>query len=93
MPTKLSDAEVDTRLDSAPKWRYDGVALVQTFVRKDFNDAITFVNAVAAAANAADHHPDISISWNRVTIRTWSHDAGGTTDRDFQLATVLDALP
>jgi 4a-hydroxytetrahydrobiopterin dehydratase len=50
------------------------------------------VNAVAAVANRQNHHPDIAISWNRVTIRTWSHDANAITERDAALARAIDAL-
>ncbi len=51
-----------------------------------------FVNAVAAAANAADHHPDIAISWSRVGLTLTSHDTGGLTERDFDLAAAIDRL-
>ena len=73
-------------------WQQDGKAIVRTFDRGDFNGSIAFVNAIAAAANAADHHPDLSISWNRVTVRLWSHDAGKVTERDLRLAAQIDAL-
>jgi 4a-hydroxytetrahydrobiopterin dehydratase len=79
-------------LASLPGWRLLGNAIERTYDRKDFNGSIHFVNAVAAAANAADHHPDLSISWNRVTVTLSSHDAGGVTDRDLALAKAIDAL-
>jgi 4a-hydroxytetrahydrobiopterin dehydratase len=73
-------------------WTNDGQALVKTFERDGFDGAIEFVNAVAAAANRLNHHPDIAISWNRVTIRTWSHDANAITERDAALARAIDEL-
>jgi 4a-hydroxytetrahydrobiopterin dehydratase len=73
-------------------WTNDGQALVKTFERDGFDGAIAFVNAVAAVANSQNHHPDIAISWNRVTIRTWSHDVNAITARDAALARSIDAL-
>jgi 4a-hydroxytetrahydrobiopterin dehydratase len=93
MPQPLDDAAIAHGLTKLPEWTRDGNALTRTFVFKDFDGSIAFVNRVAAAANAAEHHPDIAISWNEVTIRTWSHDANGITQRDLDLAATLDTLP
>ncbi|HZO95200.1 MAG TPA: 4a-hydroxytetrahydrobiopterin dehydratase [Candidatus Baltobacteraceae bacterium] len=79
-------------MDVPPGWTGDDKALTKTFDRGDFGRAIAFVNEVAAVANSLDHHPDLAISWGRVTIRTWSHDAGGITQRDVALAEAIDAL-
>lgn len=76
-----------------PGWAYDGQAFVRVFDRTNFDGAIVFVNAVAAVANRLDHHPDIALSWNEVTIRTWSHDVNAVTERDVELARAIDALP
>ncbi len=92
MATPLSDDEVVRRLASRPGWSRDGGAIVRVYDRPDFAGSIAFVNAVAAAANALNHHPDIAISWNKITIRSSSHDAGGITARDFTLAEKIDAL-
>ena len=73
-------------------WTHDGEALVRVFDRKNFDGSIAFVNAVAAAGNRLDHHPDIALSWNEVTIRTWSHDVDAVTERDVALARAIDAL-
>ena len=73
-------------------WTNDGQALEKCFDCGDFHGSITFVNAVAATANRLNHHPDITISWNEVTIRTWSHDVKAITDRDVGLALAIDAL-
>ncbi len=75
-----------------PGWARDESEIVRSFDRGDFNGSIAFVNAIAAAANAADHHPDLAISWNEVMVRLSSHDAGGLTERDFALARTIDRL-
>jgi 4a-hydroxytetrahydrobiopterin dehydratase len=67
-------------------------ALEKTFVFADFVEAMTFVNRVADAAEAAGHHPDIAISWNRVTLRVSTHDAGTITQKDHELVAAIDAL-
>jgi 4a-hydroxytetrahydrobiopterin dehydratase len=73
-------------------WSRDAGEIVRTFDCGNFNGSIAFVNAIAAAANAADHHPDLAIAWNNVTVRLSSHDAGGLTARDFDLARTIDGL-
>jgi len=88
----LTHAEITTRLEALPGWSHRGNAIEKHFDCKDFAGSMRFVNAVADAANAQDHHPDISISWNDVAITLSSHDAGGLTDRDFKLATTIQAL-
>lgn len=85
-------AEIAARLAAMPGWHHRGNALEKRFDCGDFDGAIRFVNAVAAAANAQDHHPDITISWNAVAIVLSSHDAGGITTRDFRLAATIDAI-
>jgi 4a-hydroxytetrahydrobiopterin dehydratase len=77
-------------LQSLPGWKRRGNALEKTFDCTDFNGSIAFVNAVAAIANGLDHHPDVTISWNRVTCSLSSHDAGGITERDFGLAHAIE---
>ena len=67
-------------------------ALERTFRYKDFAAAIDFVNRVAELAEEENHHPDIAIHYNRVTLRWWTHTAGGITDRDRQLAEKTGAL-
>jgi 4a-hydroxytetrahydrobiopterin dehydratase len=91
MPAPLPDSEIMARL-ALGAWQRDGDTIVRVFDCKNFDGSIAFVNAVAAIAKAQDHHPDIDISWNEVTVRTWSHDAGGITERDFTLAKAIDAL-
>ncbi len=92
MPTPLSGDVVARELGALPAWRLDAGEIVRVYDRGNFNGSIAFVNAIAAAANAADHHPDIAIAWNAVTVRLSSHDAHGLTERDFALARTIDAL-
>ena len=92
MPQPLSDDAIARELAELPGWTRDGAEIVRTFDRGNFNGSIAFVNAIAMAANAADHHPDIAIAWNDVTIRLSSHDAHGLTERDFALARTVDGL-
>jgi 4a-hydroxytetrahydrobiopterin dehydratase len=89
---RLPDDAIARELGALPGWRRDADAIVRTFDRRDFDGSIAFVNAVAAAANAADHHPDLTIAWNNVGVRLSSHDAGGITARDIALAHTIDGL-
>ena len=74
-------------------WRRRGDEIYREFRCSDFAAAMAFVNRVAAAAEAADHHPDILVhDWNRVRFTLTTHSAGGLTDRDFELARVIDGL-
>lgn len=92
MPQPLPDDAIARKLAALPGWARAGDEIVRTYDRGNFNGSIAFVNDIAAAANDADHHPDIAISWNDVTVRLSSHDAHGLTDRDFALAETIDAL-
>ena len=91
MAERLSDAAVATGLASL-QWTRSGDELVRTVTLKDFAEAMAFVNSVAALAEAANHHPDIAISWNKVTLHLTTHDAGGLTQNDLDLAAQVDAL-
>lgn len=90
----LADAEIDERLATLdPSWRREGEEIVRDLERESFADAIALVNAIAAQAERADHHPDILIhSYRRLRITITTHAAGGLTDRDFALARAIDAL-
>jgi 4a-hydroxytetrahydrobiopterin dehydratase len=90
----LSDSEVEQRLLDVPLWQ---VGEERTIARElafaNFADAIAFVNRVAEAAEAADHHPDILVhGWNKVRLTLSTHSAGGLTDADFRLAAEIDRL-
>jgi 4a-hydroxytetrahydrobiopterin dehydratase len=67
-------------------WTEVGKALERDFEFDNFVDALAFVNRVGELAEAEDHHPDIAIHYNRVTLRWWTHTEGGITDRDRELA-------
>jgi 4a-hydroxytetrahydrobiopterin dehydratase len=73
-------------------WTRVGEHIEKTVTRPDFAQAMAFVNRVAEVAEEKNHHPDIGISWNRVTLRLSTHDAGGLTALDFDLARAVDRL-
>ena len=89
---KLSTEKIKAALASVPEWRRQGDIIVRTYTFKDFPAAIKFVNGVAELAEAAWHHPDIDIRWNKVTLALTTHDASGLTDKDFALAGKFDGL-
>ena len=89
----LTQAEVDAALDEQGlRWAREGDVLVTTAKLHDFGAALEFVNAVAAAAEAANHHPDIDIRWNTVRLVLSTHDSGGITLLDLALAGAIDRL-
>jgi len=88
----LDDAAVEKGLKRLPGWERRGNEIVKTFVRRDFMGAISFVHEVADAAEAAGHHPDIDIRWNKVTLALCTHAQGGLTESDFELAARIDEL-
>jgi 4a-hydroxytetrahydrobiopterin dehydratase len=83
---RLSDAEIAERLTRLPDWERQGDEIRRTFSFADFEAAMAFVNRVADLAEAMDHHPDIDIRYSKVTLTLSTHDAGGLTARDFDLA-------
>jgi 4a-hydroxytetrahydrobiopterin dehydratase len=90
--TKMTDTEVVDALKSVPDWSEINGALQRTFQFKDFVEAMRFVDKVAAAAERSQHHPDILVRWNKVTLTVNTHDAGGITVKDFDLAKQADAM-
>jgi len=88
----LTPEQVATGLAETPGWQVDDAQLTQTVTRKDFRDALLFVNAVGFLAERANHHPDIFISWNKVTLTLSTHSEGGLTDKDFALARQINEL-
>ena len=87
---RLASDAIARELATVPGFVLDGVAISRTWRFSDFKTAMMFVNGVAALAEKADHHPDISIHYSEVTLRIWSHDAGGLTARDFALARTIE---
>ena len=92
MTTKLTEEEVKTSLEDAPEWTEVSEAIQRTFQFDDFVGSMEFVNKVADAAERAQHHPDILIRYNKVTLTLATHDAGGITERDFSLAKRIDSF-
>jgi 4a-hydroxytetrahydrobiopterin dehydratase len=91
LPVKpLTPEEVAAAMAGVPGWAARDNAISRTYTFRDFPAAIAFVNSVARAAESANHHPDIDIRWNKVTLTLSTHDAGGVTEKDFALARVLD---
>jgi 4a-hydroxytetrahydrobiopterin dehydratase len=89
---KLSDTEIQTRLADLPDWSELNGAIQRTFQFPDFVSSMQFVNQVADAAEGLNHHPDILIRYNKVTLTLSTHDASGITDRDFDLALQIDRM-
>ena len=86
----LSTEKIKTALALVPDWKKKGLTIARTYQFKDFPAAIKFVNVVAKLAERAWHHPDIDIRWNKVTLTLTTHDAGGLTEKDFDLAQKFD---
>lgn len=89
--TLLTDQAVETFLHAHPKWERSGNLIRRTYEFPQFLAGIDFVQKVAKLAEAADHHPDIDIRWRKVTVALTTHDAGGLTFRDTELAGLCDA--
>lgn len=90
----LSEAERAEALDGLPDWDYDDGrdAITRRFTFGDFVEAFGFMTRVALIAEKADHHPEWSNVWNRVDILLTTHDAGGLSPRDIEMAAAIDAL-
>lgn len=89
----LNSETVQENLKHLSGWKLDGKEIVREFSFADFVQALRFVNAVGEKAEAAGHHPDIDIRYNKVKLALTSHDAGGLTERDFHMAEAVNAIP
>jgi 4a-hydroxytetrahydrobiopterin dehydratase len=89
---QLSDDQVTQALVACPEWGHVGEAIQRTFIFKDFVIAMAFVDKAAAEAERQQHHPDILIRYNKVTMTLSTHDAGGITHKDIDMARTLDAM-
>jgi 4a-hydroxytetrahydrobiopterin dehydratase len=87
---RLDKAAVEQALTALPGWELAGDAICKTLRFAHFMDAIKFVNRVAEIADAADHHPEITINYTRLTFRCSTHSAGGITSKDLRLASAID---
>ncbi|MBT3265949.1 4a-hydroxytetrahydrobiopterin dehydratase [Candidatus Poribacteria bacterium] len=90
MPERLSEEGIERGLSALPRWTRNGDALSRRVMCDDFRHAMLFLNAVAYFAEQADHHPEIHNVYRTVTLTT--HDAGGLTAKDFDLARKIDSL-
>jgi 4a-hydroxytetrahydrobiopterin dehydratase len=89
----LTEGQIADELATIPDWtRDDQGQITRRVQRADFRDALLYVNAVGYLAERANHHPDISVSWNKITLTLFTHSAGGLTANDFVLARQIDAL-
>ena len=88
----LTEPEITAELAAVPAWTRDGDSITTLTQRADFKDALLYVGAVAYLAESANHHPDITIAWNKVTLTLSTHSAGGLTANDFALARQISAL-
>ena len=86
----LTESEIEEHLKRVPLWTRDGGTLTRTFEFQDFTQALQFVNQAAETAESINHHPDIDIRYNKVTFHLTTHDTGGLTIHDFELAAASD---
>ena len=91
MPTPLTPQQREALAATCPRWTMDEDQMRRTFEFADFREAMAFVTSVALAAEKADHHPDIDIRWNEVTLVLSTHSEGTLTDLDAALARAADA--
>jgi len=88
----LAHSDITARLANLSGWHLRGNEIEKSFVLKDFIDGLSFVTRVGFVAERLGHHPDITLAYNRVTLRLSTHDAGGLTEADFTVAAAVDAL-
>jgi 4a-hydroxytetrahydrobiopterin dehydratase len=88
----LTEPQITAELSTLPAWSRAGDSITTMTERSDFRDSLLYVGAVAYLAEAANHHPDVAISWNQVTLTLSTHSAGGLTAADFALARQISAL-
>ena len=89
---RLSEEEIEERLSGLDGWERDGEAIRRQFELDDFKGSVDFVTRLTPEAEAMNHHPDLEISWNKVTVTLSTHSEGGLTENDFELAHKVDAL-
>ena len=88
----LSDEQIGERLSGLEGWTRDGDVITKTFVNRDFVGSVEFVRALVEPAEELGHHPDLEVSWDKVTVAITNHAEGGLTEADFELAGRLEAL-
>ena len=88
----LEDSEVEQRLGGLDGWERDGDVIRKTFERGDFVGSVRFIDSLVEPAESMGHHPDLEMSWDKVTISITNHAEGGLTEADFELAQKIDGL-
>lgn len=88
----LSDSEIDARLAEHPGWEHAGKSIRKSFRRGDFVGSVNFVQTLVGPAEEMNHHPDLQIAWDTVTVSLCTHSEGGVTAADFALATKIDSI-
>ncbi len=88
----LSESEIDARLAGLPGWSRAEEAIEKRFGRGDFVGSVEFVSRLVEPAEGMNHHPDLAVSWDTVTVTIATHSEGGLTAADFELAAKIDAL-
>jgi 4a-hydroxytetrahydrobiopterin dehydratase len=89
---KLSEHEIQTHLNTLSGWRRDGDAIKKEWKFQDFKEAMQFINKIADLAEAQNHHPELFNVYNRVTLRFTTHDAGGLTEKDIEIARAIEGI-
>ena len=89
-PAPLSSSEIQQRLQALPHWRLEDGAIVREYQTDGWPTTLMLVNAIGFVAEAADHHPDLAVSWGKVGVKLWTHSAGGVTASDMELAQVIE---
>lgn len=92
MSELLSKEDVKRLLKKVPEWEHEGKKITRTVEFDDFQEAIDFINDLAEIVEDAQHHPEIDIRWNKVTLALTTHEVGGITDQDFEVAERIDNL-
>jgi len=92
MADLLSDDEIEARLGELEGWTREGDVIAKTFDHDDFVGSVEFVRRLTGPAEEMNHHPDLEISWNKVTVTITTHSEGGLTENDFELAKKVEGL-
>lgn len=89
---RLSDAEISQRLQTLPGWKREGKTIIYSHTFNNFIESINFINCLVEPTEKLGHHPDLTVSYNKIKISLTTHDQGGLTELDFQLAETISQL-